>query len=310
MERLINALDETINKSTICDFNEFILKYNDVSKWTMHSDYCVGDKNKPNDVISFIIFPYIIEFSDWKEIVNSIQKKDLKHTRKIEDDFCKLLNEELFFGISFILDKKSVFDSFKDKEVIMPLLDNYVKLVEKWQDASNDKTYHKETLKKLNLIKEKSRKKNFNYKLLGEIFIVCFLASYLKMLLIKGNENIKLFSWVSDRDKITTWNGGIHNEIFHIISESLCIKKIENYQKRDVKTIYLSNDVEITFLDEMNRVADYICGSLADFDYSNCLVSAQKHCELIEKVISDNKFISIIQCNNQGFSRIIHNKIT
>ena len=44
-------------------------------------DYCIGDKNKKNDVITFVIYPYILNFDDWKKVINNLQKKDLKHTR-------------------------------------------------------------------------------------------------------------------------------------------------------------------------------------------------------------------------------------
>lgn len=33
------------------------------------SDYCIGDKNKKNDVITFVIYPYILNFDDLQMVI-------------------------------------------------------------------------------------------------------------------------------------------------------------------------------------------------------------------------------------------------
>ena len=42
------------------------------------------------------------------------------------------------------------------------------------------------------------------------------------------------------------------------------------------------------FIDATNRVADYICGTYADFNYLDGTVTRDKQCKIIEDVISDN----------------------
>lgn len=74
---------------------------------------------------------------------------------------------------------------------------------------SNAENY-KEMNKKLQKLRNESRKKNFNYSLFGRMMTICFLAGYLRYLLLREQKNIKLFSWLSDRDAITNWNDEIY----------------------------------------------------------------------------------------------------
>ncbi len=81
MDRVFECIEGTVNKSAINQFVRFLKKYQNVTKWFMCSDYCIGDKNKANDVVSFVLFPYIYNFNDWNNIIDSLQKTDLKHCR-------------------------------------------------------------------------------------------------------------------------------------------------------------------------------------------------------------------------------------
>lgn len=48
------VLEETMNKSSINQFKNFIERYSDVTKWFMCSDYCFDDKSKANNVVSLL----------------------------------------------------------------------------------------------------------------------------------------------------------------------------------------------------------------------------------------------------------------
>lgn len=78
MQKIFECLESTVNKSILEKFQSFLKQYPDVDKWFMCSDYCIGDKNKKNDVITFVIYPYILNFDDWKKVINNLQKKGFK----------------------------------------------------------------------------------------------------------------------------------------------------------------------------------------------------------------------------------------
>lgn len=134
MQKIFECLESTVNKSILEKFQNFLKQYPDVDKWFMCSDYCIGDKNKKNDVITFVIYPYILNFDDWKKVINNLQKKDLKHTRLVSDQFCQFLNQGYCFSFSFILQKKNYFDGWKRKEAGDMLIQTYYKFNRKLAD--------------------------------------------------------------------------------------------------------------------------------------------------------------------------------
>jgi len=68
MQRIFECLETIMNKSVLHKFQNFLKQYPDVEKWFMCSDYCIDDKNKNNNVITFVIYPYILNFSDWEKL--------------------------------------------------------------------------------------------------------------------------------------------------------------------------------------------------------------------------------------------------
>ena len=63
------------------------------------------------------------------------------------------------------------------------------------------------------------------------------------------------------------------------------------------------------FYDPLNRVADYICGAIADFNDSNGQVTGEKQCKLIEDAIADNDYLIILKISEEGVAQGIHKKI-
>lgn len=97
MERFFTVLEETMNKSSIIQFRNFVERYSDVTKWFMCSDYCFDDKNKANNVVTFVIYPYILDFYEWSNIIESMQNRDLKHCRSVSQYFCDFVKSGYFF---------------------------------------------------------------------------------------------------------------------------------------------------------------------------------------------------------------------
>ena len=279
-------------------------------KWILCSDYCLDDKNKANRVITFVLFPYIFDFNQWQELIGAMQKTDLKHTRSISSEFCNFLNQGLVFSFSFILKQHCIFDTWKDKNTMEQLINEYIRMTEQWQTTtpSNADTY-KQMNQRLKKLSENSRAKSFNYGLLARIITVTFLAGYLKYLLFRECSDVKLYSWLSDIDNITTWQDGIYYDIYRILSHCLCINKLPEYEKVQPEELYAQISDNHIFYEQLNRVADFICGGIADFNYSDGSVTAKKHCTIMEDIISDNPNIILINVNETGISRVVHNKI-
>ncbi len=133
MERFFAVLEETLNKSAIFQFRNFTRQYSNVSKWFMCSDYCFDDKNKPNNVVSFVIYPYIFDFDKWNNAIDFMQKSDLKHCRKVSSAFCNFVKSGYIFCFNFILEKNCILDKWKDKASMDKAIQDLINTTELWQ---------------------------------------------------------------------------------------------------------------------------------------------------------------------------------
>ena len=109
-------------------------------------------------------------------------------------------------------------------------------------------------------------------------------------------------------DAITNWNDEIYQTFYHIISHCI-IASEQGEEYHRIQEVYLENIKEEIFYDEMNRVADYICGTFADFDYTDGSVTGDKQCKMMEDAISSNNYIIGISVEEKGVAQICHSKI-
>lgn len=106
MDNIFRCIDTTVNKSAIFQFKNFIQKYPDVTKWFLCSDYCIADPNKPNDVVSFVLYPYIVDFDKWNKAVSSMQKTDLNIVDRYPILFVISLSRDISLVLTLFLKKK------------------------------------------------------------------------------------------------------------------------------------------------------------------------------------------------------------
>ena len=70
----------------------------------------------------------------------------------------------------------------------------------------------------------------------------------------------------------------------------------------------VSGDMDM-FFDPLIRVADFVCGAIADFNDSNGQVTGEKQCKLIEDAIANNDYLIILKITEEGVAQGIHKKI-
>lgn len=310
VKALFNALEKTVNKSVINDFRAFISKFSGVSKWFMCSDYCIGDKDKPNDVITFVIYPYIMGFPEWSTLIESMQKTDLKKCRKISQKFCQFSHEGMFFSFNFIVEKKSYPMKWNNIDTLRDFVDQYINMInQQWKNSRPDKIELYCSLEKeLKQLKICMNRKNFNCKLLTWTTITVILASYIKYILCREIPYMEIFAWFPDRDKMTSCYDSIYGTLYSIISHCLCENHLPEEKFIHIIDCIPANAGEEIFYDEFVRVADFICGCIATFNLQTRTVDHPKHCTLIEDVIADNDNIVILCIQEKGVARISHTK--
>lgn len=313
----IDVLDDCFNKSAINDFRNFVKMFLNINKWILTSDYCLNDKNKFNNVISFLLLPiynntkseYIVPelgrnalyLPEFNELIKHFQKYDLKSTKQISKEFITFLKSNIYFSFNFILNKN--IDIGLD--AIKHAIDSLISMLDLWienADIDENKEYYKRCQNNIKTLKEKSNMKSFNKKLFINMIIIIKLASYIKMILLREHKNIKVCGYISDRDKMTNYpnNTDTFYDLFHVYSHCICNHYVrqENDNLEDIFFYIKNNKFDA---DELIRIPDFFAGTLASFDYNNCSkLDKEKHRLILKDIICKNKNIVNIIIKSVG----------
>lgn len=305
MKRVFEALENTINKSSIIDFRNYLKNFSSITKWIIASDYCINDKDKPNDVMTFVIIPYVVDIFDFQEYIKKIAKSDLKHSKQIDDRFISLYKDGLFFPISFILTKDNMIKNLVNKDVIIKTLEGQREMLKRWiVNTPNNADHYKCIIKKLNKVDQEVKRKTFNLSLFKDIVTATFLVSYIVYLLYK-EANVEIVTWFSDRDKMISAYNGIANDLYEIQTHCLCTEKFGEYYKQFKNGYGVEDKENNLFYDELNRIADYICGGIADYNIEKNQVSANKFCKIAEEILADNKKMLLLRIKKDDIDRAV-----
>lgn len=308
MMRIIDTLERTMNQGSITELRMFLEEHKDIKKWMVISDYCLHDKKKSNNCMSFILYPYVIDLPIIKDEIQKNAKVDLKHTRNVSDAFCEMYKSGIFYSINFIIDDDNGFNKGHNVETYKRIINQYKELLEKWiVNQPNKKEYYEKKIKKFNKILVEMNRKSFNLKLFKDIIWVDILVSYITYIIIRELD-IELIGWFSDTDKIISSYDGIVFDLYEIINHLLCVDKIrENYNQPQI--VYTKMDKNI-FYEELVRLADYICGFVSEFDLSSTTKKyRKKYVKIAEDIVADNRYILILKIDSNGISRVVHSRI-
>lgn len=176
---------------------------------------------------------------------------------------------------------------------------------QKWIiNTPQNKVYYESVIKKLNKLEQEMRRDSFNKKLFHNIIIVQMLVAFIMATLKKETDHtIEIISWLSDRDKIVDSYESLAYDIAHSSFHELCTRMGLNTQNTTERFLIASTDKNTNQLwfDEMLRVPDLITGATAGRNYLP--KKKDKYDLIFEKVFSENKYLSIIDCtrkNNVG----------
>lgn len=257
-------------------------KFKQVDSWYITSDYCLDDKTKNNDVMTFTIFPLIPPYV-LKEDIKHYLPQDIKKFKNISETALNYIKESpYFFSMAFLIkDKNSIFKLEDNKQ----LLDNAIKRMELWPEKKREEFIHQ-----MKSFRNYLNRKEIDVKILSDIGVtVHIMSAIIEFLLIKTNT--KHILWVSDRDKITDFQDGIVHQFIRFGYSNLLKKRVPDHEVYD---FIESKQYDKELFDELIRIPDYICGSLASMDFDDTDKVPEKHYNLFDRSIVDNDRICIM----------------
>ncbi len=299
MEDVISFLEDTINKSALGDFKSYLCSKPFYGKWLICSDYCIGNKNKPNDVVSFTIMPYDTCPDEINGRFISLAPKEINKIKRISPDFISYLKEKRLFHLNFILGTRKGLtrrENMKDRQVVDRIFEDTNKMLEDWSKISpGNLSYYKVIQKKINKAKSELGKKSANYRLFRDVMLISLLSAYISYLLTKYSK-ARIVGWFSDRDKIIDSYDTLAAELFDIYHHGLCEKGSLNSSATEIVFgVPETSENGVVGYDEVNRSPDHIAGTLADFNFENNAPTKPKFVAMLEDCIADNPFLTIFR---------------
>lgn len=282
---------KTILSAHFPDFVEkwkkFQQKFKTVDSWYIVSDYCLDDKNKPNDVMTFTIYPFIHPYI-LKDGIKQYLSKDIKDFKNLSEKAISYIKDApYFFSIVFVIqDKNNIFNLEQNKQ----LIEKTIKGMENWPQNKKEEFIHK-----MKSFREYLNRKKVAYKTLSNISVtVHIMSAIIEFLLIKASA--KHIYWISDRDEITNFQDGIVHEFIRLGYANLLNRRVPDDK---VYGFLEAKDYEQEIFDEFVRVPDYICGAVASMNFDNVDEVPDKHYDLFDKSIVDNKRIYIMRIKHE-----------
>lgn len=282
---LLEILNNAFLKSALkeIDLNYFSSTYK-INKWTCYSDYCFGDKNKPNDVVTFSLVPYIDDFEQLSSYIKSIAKTDIKNARSVGDEFISFLKKYPLINFSFILNnKKEIFgnNSFEIRNCLEQTFTTIKEQYVTWsQNQPEQLEHYKSVIKKLdctiNLLKA-----NKKVKQIIEMTLVAFLGGYVSSIIVNKTKT-EIFGWFSDRDSIHEVCNHLSNDLFQNYLHGLS-------NGHDFQFVVASaTSLDLPFYDELLKIPDYIAGTLADYNFKTNQISKDKFDTVLTNYMAEN----------------------
>ncbi len=273
---------------------EFLGKASHSPKWMLYSDYCLDDKNKPNDVLSFVLIPYISEeqYQQLERKINETQPVDIKHSKSISGEFMTYIKSQAVFSFSFIVnDRQILFGPNEEAQIktVEELFKSLKKTFARWRESAHNQKlrdyYNSCVLKLEKQLKDIFLKKKVKDQM--DVLLITILAAYYSAAILKNLPDIVLFGWFPDRDKTNETCEGLAVPLFNALQYEFMGAK--QYQFCAAKP----DSSVVPFYDNENRIADIICGTIADYNIQDNMISKDKFDEVLKGLMADNMFVKV-----------------
>jgi len=176
MLEIVSVLVDVLDKKEAINFKSFLANVPENAAWYLISDYCIGDSNKINDVLSFSLLLNHDNITNVKDYIKHFAPVDLKKTRSISEGFVSYVNSPVIYHFSIIIPREEKllnnFFTEKDMNYVFDYMNEQCNALKSINAESNNidtANYYVDVQKRIRAFKQDTKKKNFNKKLLRKI---------------------------------------------------------------------------------------------------------------------------------------------
>ncbi|MGH6635250.1 MAG: hypothetical protein ACRED0_03650 [Gammaproteobacteria bacterium] len=251
---------DTVDKSAIDAFRNFLAANPHVKKWQIAADFCLHDKERPNNAFTFTIIPYDAYPDLLVAEIRGALPKDLKKTKNIERDAAAFLAHPRRFHFGFVMQNAPAVSNNGPGSDPLQVAREILKIT---VDSMVQQRRSKENVGRLKKLKQEAQAKNFNVELLADLYMLSHLFCFVTLLLAREC-SVELIGWFSDCDSMTTWCDGmvwdIGRENLYGLAQHFTVPMLPGMPVIAVPTP--NAGANAMWFDEFIRLPDYIAGIL------------------------------------------------
>jgi|GEM_PF-3343829 len=298
MQKIVETLRGTLDKTFLANLRSYLGGHAGVTSFALISDYCVEDKDKPNDVIAFTLAPFDAALPQSMAELDRLIPKDIKKTAEMNEGVFRALNDPRFFHVAFMLDDISGFlhsEQLDRQTVLLQNMQLIIGMLQEWCDNQPEgKQKFEGQIKRFKMATRELERPTANIKLFCRMTLTCILAAVLAFYLSK--ETIcKSILWLADRDKIHDAFAKIYLDIFEINHWGLCLQELPEERIPKIGSAVDEGAKRKLWFDALIRLPDFIAGTVASWNMEKNLTSREKHARVLEQVVADNLHCNLIK---------------
>lgn len=285
-----SEIDSVVTTSGIeMHFRQYVERYR-TARWGIFSDYVIGDRDRPSDVLVFTVAPLGLHLRGLFDLALKKSTPDLKDVKVIPGQMHGILSDARFYSFCFSLKKG---DSLPfDRNVIDNGLRELVRTLR--AQGGNSATF----AKNFSEVLSKVRANSFSAKLFSDIVLTASIVSYLvclisRMCLVRPDR----IGWFSDRDKITSAYGELVKHLIALEVPAICSANFGGW-RGPVVGVNAQQTREL-WCDGILRVPDYLAGTLSVlcFDRETISNDANKFVDMLQNVIAGQRSIRVFRAS-------------
>jgi hypothetical protein len=270
MKPIIDGISEVLDKKEKKWFTDFLSTFDKKEvHWLLLSDYCIDDKAKKNDVITFSLLMYHDRLENITSYLKSVAPNDLKKVSDVTEGFLSYLNSSVIYHFSLIIPRKErMLKKMLTREIMTGVLRDFKEMIPNTITAHpHVADYYKGVLKRISGIENEMNKSNFNENLFRRMFLAGSFGATI-IFFLKKNCNPKTVSWISDRDAIIQKFDGFAFDYMSFAYNMQPVKQLLSSNRFDLRFEDIPSTGENLF-DELTRIPDFLAGTLASVDMEN-----------------------------------------
>lgn len=158
----------------------------------------------------------------------------------------------------------------------------------------------------LRRLQTKSLANNFAVGVFEDVMLVSMLYAFTVGVLTREAKPKKVI-WCSDRDRLTTWAGGVIWSLAFVQAFRWCLQFKVQYASENLPTMRMRSDGPDEF-DPFIRPPDYLAGALSSWslDANAGMEGAEKYGIVLREIISRNRNITIHRIRVDDLLHVTH----